>query len=170
MPNACEGPRVTRRQWFRDCGVGLGSIALGSLLAKDGLAVGTASARPPHFRPRAKSVIYLFMNGGPAQLDLFDHKPKLVELNRQPIPESFTNGERFAFIQGTPKLLGSPFAFARHGQSGAEISELLPHTASIADELAIVRSVKTDQFNHAPAQLYLHTGTSLLGAASLGAW
>ncbi len=170
MPNACEGPRVTRRQWFRDCGVGLGSIALGSLLAKDGLAVGTASARPPHFRPRAKSVIYLFMNGGPAQLDLFDHKPKLVELNRQPIPESFTNGERFAFIQGTPKLLGSPFAFSRHGQSGAEISELLPHTASIADELAIVRSVKTDQFNHAPAELFMNTGFARIGRPSFGSW
>lgn len=170
MRDELESRRSTRREWLRDCGIGLGSIALASLDAKDALADGAGSARPPHFRARAKSVIHLFMNGGPSQIDLFDPKPMLVERNRQPIPESFTNGERFAFIKGTPKLLGSPFAFARHGRSGAEISELLPHTASIADELAIVRSVKTDQFNHAPAELFMNTGFARIGRPSLGSW
>ncbi|MBL8769415.1 MAG: DUF1501 domain-containing protein [Planctomycetes bacterium] len=170
MRDELEPRRCTRREWLRDCGIGLGSIALASLDAKDALAAGAGSARPPHFRARAKSVIHLFMNGGPSQIDLFDPKPMLVERNRQPIPESFTNGERFAFIKGTPKLLGSPFAFARHGRSGAEISELLPHTASIADELAIVRSVKTDQFNHAPAELFMNTGFARIGRPSLGSW
>jgi hypothetical protein len=112
----------------------------------------------------------MHMAGAPSQLDLFDYKPKLVELNNQPIPESLIQGERFAFIKGVPKLLGTPHTFNRHGQAGAEISGALPHLASIADEIAIVRSMKTDQFNHAPAQLFVQTGSPRLGRPSMGAW
>jgi hypothetical protein len=168
---------ITRRQFFRDCGTGLGTLALGSLLNEKLLAaVGGTSAseslgpRAPHFAPKARNIIYMHMAGAPSQLDLFDYKPKLVELNNQPIPESLIQGERFAFIKGVPKLLGTPHTFNRHGQAGAEISGALPHLASIADEIAIVRSMKTDQFNHAPAQLFVQTGSPRLGRPSMGAW
>src|SRR5204863_2614098 len=137
----------TRRQFFRDCALGLGSLGLLSLLDQRALAQPPASAaradpmspRPPHFAPRAKNIIYLFMNGAPSQLDLLDPKPRLAELNGQPCPDSFTHGDRFAFIKGTPKILGSPYKFAKCGQSGAEISELLPHLQTVADDIAIVR-------------------------------
>ena len=110
--------------------------------------------KPPHFKAKAKNVIYLFMAGVPSQLDLFDSKPKLVEYNGKAIPDEFTKGERFAFIKGTPKLLGSPYKFQKHGQSGVEFSELLPHLAEVADEVAVVRSLVTDAFNHAPASFF----------------
>ncbi|MCG3128692.1 MAG: hypothetical protein CHACPFDD_03582 [Phycisphaerae bacterium] len=163
--------RTTRRQFFRDCGVGLGSLALSSLLDERVLAGGSTSvARLPHHTPKARSIIYLFMNGAPSQLDLFDHKPTLARFNMQPCPEQYLKGERFAFIKGVPKLLGSPYKFARHGRSGAEISELLPHTAAIADDLAIVKTVRTDAFNHAPAELFLNTGLARIGRPSMGSW
>lgn len=173
--------QITRRHFFRQTGFGLGALALSSLLDQNifaqseqkSSASGSTSPmepKPPHFAPRAKSVIYLFMAGGPSQLDLFDYKPKLEELNGQPIPESFTKGERFAFIKGTPRLLGSPHGFKRHGACGAEISELLPHTASIADEIAIIRSAQTTQFNHAPAQIFFNTGHQVIGRPSIGSW
>ena len=169
---------ITRRQFFRNCGAGLGSIALASLLNEKLFAnAATNLAQPdpllprvPHFAPKAKSIIYMHMAGAPSQLDLFDYKPKLIELHNQTIPESLIKGERFAFIKGVPKLLGTPHAFSRHGQSGAEISEVLPHLASIADEIAIIRSMKTDQFNHAPAQLFVQTGSPRLGRPSMGSW
>lgn len=157
----------TRRQFFRDCAIGLGSLGLLSLLDERVLASGMPG---PHFKPRAKSIIYLFMNGAPSQLDLFDPKPRLVELDGQPCPESLTSGERFAFIKGTPKILASPYKFVRCGQSGAEISELLPHTQTIADDIAIVRSIKTDAFNHAPAELFINTGLARIGRPSMGSW
>lgn len=166
----------TRRQFFKECGIKFGAMGLASLLAPAALA-GAASSpinplapRPPHFAPKAKSIIYLFMNGAPSQLDLFDPKPMLTKFDRQPIPEEYTKGERFAFVRGTPKILASPHKFARHGQSGAEISELLPHTASIADDLCIVRACKTDAFNHAPAELFLNTGLARIGRPSMGSW
>jgi hypothetical protein len=110
------------------------------------------------------------MNVAPSQLDLFEDKPFLRAHDREPIPEEMTKGERFAFVRGTPKLLASPYKFAKHGQSGQEISELLPHTATIADEIAIVRSLQTDQFNHAPAELFINSGHARIGRASMGSW
>jgi hypothetical protein len=169
---------VTRRQFFRDCGTGLGTLALASLLNEKLFSAAGATAaaadplspKLPHFAPKAKSIIYMHMAGAPSQLDLLDYKPKLVELNNQKIPESLIKGERFAFIKGVPKLLGTPHTFAKYGQSGAEISDALPHLASIADDIAIVRSMQTDQFNHAPAQLFVHTGSPRLGRPSMGSW
>jgi hypothetical protein len=164
----------TRRQFFRDCAVGLGSLGLLSLLDERALAQPARTdpmmPRAPHFPAKAKNVIYLFMNGAPSQLDLFDPKPRLAELNGQPCPADFTKGERFAFIKGTPKILGSPYKFERCGKSGAEISELLPHTKAIADDLTIVRSMKTDAFNHAPAELFINTGLARIGRPSMGSW
>ena len=162
----------TRRQLFRDCGVGLGSLALASMMG--GVAAPAFPADPatpkPHFAPKAKRIIYLFMNGAPSQLDLFDHKPKLNELDGKDCPADFLAKERFAFIRGTPKLLGSPYKFANHGKSGAEISDLLPHTAKIVDDLAIVKSCVTDAFNHAPAELFINSGLARVGRPSMGSW
>lgn len=167
---------VTRRQFFRDCGTGLGTLALASLL-NDRLLASPAPAaadpllpKAPHFAPKAKSIIYMHMAGAPSQLDLFDYKPKLVELNNQKVPEAIIKGERFAFIKGVPKLLGTPHRFERYGKSGAEISDALPHLAKVADDIAIIRSMKTDQFNHAPAQLFAQTGSARLGRPSMGSW
>jgi hypothetical protein len=170
---------LTRRHFFRQAGFGIGSLALASLLDERLLATGGAGAvqkpdgsRPPgpHFAPRAKQIIYLFMAGAPSQIDLFDHKPKLQQYDGQPIPEEMVKGERFAFIKGTPRLLASPFSFGRHGQSGAELSTLLPHLASHADDIAIVRSMHTTQFNHAPGQIFMNTGHQIIGRPSLGSW
>ena len=156
---------LTRRHFLSGSSLSLGALALSSLLPR----VARADVRA-HLAPKAKRVVYLHMAGAPSSLDLFDPKPKLVELNGQPIPESFTKGERFAFIKGTPKLLGSPFSFAQHGQSGAVVSELLPHFARIVDRVAIVRSMHTKEFNHAPAQMFAHTGHARIGRPSFGSW
>ncbi len=173
-----QAKAITRRTFFGQSGMGLGALALGALVQREGHAAG-APQRPgagaqrhlqPHHRPRAKSVIYLHMSGAPPTLDLFDYKPKLVELHMQSCPQSLLEGQRFAFIKGVPKMLGTPHKFQRYGQSGAEISDLLPHTASIADDIAIVRSMVTDQFNHAPAELFLYTGSARAGNASMGSW
>ena len=161
---------TTRRHFFARSATGLGGLALASLLNKDLFASDNSSPIGTHFAPKAKRVIYLFMNGAPSQLDLFDHKPKLAEYNGKAIPDEFTQGERFAFIKGTPKLLGSPFKFAQHGQSGIAMSELFPHLATVADELAVVRSGVTDAFNHAPAQIFLNTGSTQIGRPSMGSW
>jgi hypothetical protein len=128
------------------------------------------AVRPPHFAPKAKSVIYLFMAGAPSQVDLFDEKPKLRQYDGQAIPEEFVKGERFAFIKGTPKLLGSPYTFKKCGRSAAAISDLLPHTQGIADDIAIVRSLSTSQFNHAPAQIFMNSGHQIVGRPSMGSW
>lgn len=164
----------TRRQFFKDCHVGLGSVALASLL-NERLPAAPVDAdpltpKPPHFAARARSVIYLHMAGAPSTLDLFDYKPKLNELNGKPCPESYIRGQQFAFIKGTPKLLGTPHTFAKHGKSGQELSSILPHLSTVADELCIIRSLHTDQFNHAPAQLFVHTGSPRLGRPGMGAW
>ena len=159
----------TRRAFLHRSGVGLGAAALGGLL---GQALGAAGGAPlqTHFAPRAKRVIYLHMVGAPSQLDLFDHKPALERYDGRPAPDEFIKGKRFAFLRGHPKIAASRHAFHRHGQSGAEISELLPHLAGVADELAFVKSLHTDEFNHAPAQLFLHTGFGRLGRPSMGSW
>jgi len=164
---------TTRRDFLRRTGTGLGSIALGSMLAGDGFALpdgGPMSLRPPHFAPQAKRVIFLHMAGSPSQLDLFDHKPELQRLDGLDCPEELYSKERFAFIKGVPKMLGSPYSFARHGASGQELSELLPHLATVADDLCIVKSMHTTQFNHAPAQIFLNTGHDKIGRPSMGSW
>ncbi len=157
--------------------MGLGSLALASLLNDGTLHAAPSPADPlapqkPHFPPRAKNVIYLFMAGGPSQLDLFDYKPKLVELNGQEIPKSYLEGKRFAFMNSSHgvKLLGTRRKFTQHGKAGAWVSDLLPHTAGIADDISIVTSCSTELFNHAPAKLFMNTGSGQFGRPSMGAW
>src|SRR5881409_994628 len=158
---------LTRRHFFEQSALGIGALALSSLLDEHLFA---AAPQAPHFATKAKNIIYLFMAGAPSQLDLFDYKPALNRYDGEPAPEAVVKGERFAFIKGTPKLLGSPHHFARHGRSGAELSNLLPHLASIVDDIAIIRSMHTTQFNHAPAQLFMNTGRQIVGLPSFGAW
>ena len=152
---------VSRRSFLRTAGYGVGVLALQRLL-------GAQSA--PHHAPKAKRVLFLHMAGAPSQLDLFDHKPRLLELDGQPVPESFIRGERFAFIKGHPKVLASPWKFTRHGQCGATFSELLPRMAGQADRWTVLRAMHTTEFNHAPAQLFLATGHARAGRPSFGAW
>ena len=166
---------ITRRWFFEQCGVGLGAIALGSLFRQNGWAAPAALANPlapkqPHFAPKAKRVIFLFMAGAPSHLELFDNKPALTKWNGQPPPADLIKNYRAAFINPNAALLGPKFKFAKYGQSGAELSELLPHLAAIADDIAIVKSMHTDAFNHAPAQILMSTGSQQFGRPSLGAW
>jgi hypothetical protein len=170
--------QTTRRHFFADCGVGVGSVALASLLSEGKLFASPTTDRrtnplaplPTHFPAKAKNVIFLFMAGGPSQLELFDHKPKLNELDGQVIPASFVKNQRFAFIKQDAKLLGSRRNFRRWGESGAEISTLLPHIGSVSDDVAIIRSMKTDVFNHGPAKLFANTGSPRFGRPAMGAW
>ncbi len=173
--------QLTRRHFFRDCGVGVGKIAFASLLANRLATSGraesgqpqadsTAAPKPAHFSPKAKRVIFLFMAGAPSQLEMFDHKPKLVELEGKPIPPEVIAGQRYAFIQPDAAVLAPRFKFARHGESGAELSQVLPHLAKVVDDIAIVRSMHTDLFNHAPAQLFVNTGSGVPGRPSMGSW
>jgi hypothetical protein len=166
-------PQIARRWFLRDCGVGLGGVALGSLLSQEQAAASSArtlAPRVPHFAPTAKRVIYLFMAGAPSHLDLFDYKPELAKRNGTLPPPSVLKDYRSAFINPNSALLGPKFKFARHGQSGAELSELLPHLAKIADDVCIIRSMTTDAVNHAPAQILMNTGSQQFGRPSLGAW
>lgn len=149
---------ITRRHFFGQAGFGIGTAALTSLLNQSLFADAPMAPKKPHFPAKCKNVIFLFMAGGPSQLDLFDYKPALTKFDGQPCPEDLIKGERFAFIKGVPKLLGSPHQFAKSGRSGAELSVLLPHLAQITDDVAIVRSLHTTQFNHAPAQIFMNTG------------
>jgi uncharacterized protein (DUF1501 family) len=168
---------VTRRAFLRRSGLGIGAMALGSLLTQSLFGASSPNAarnplapRQPHFTPRAKRVIYLHMVGAPSQLDLFDYKPQLEKYDGKPCPDEFIKGKRFAFLRGHPTIAATRQPFQRHGRSGAEISGLLPHLAKVADEIAIVKSLHTDEFNHAPAQLFLHTGFGRLGRPSFGSW
>ena len=174
---------ITRRQLFGRTATGIGTAALAHLLGRDGFAA-DAAARPsaepkgalpglPHFAPKAKRVIYLFQNGAPTHVDLFDYKPKIKELHGKPVPEEYVGGKRFSTMTGsaTGKLMLAPVEpFAQHGQSGAWVSELLPHTARIADDLCFVKSMHTEQVNHAPAICFFLTGGEQPGRPSLGAW
>ncbi len=165
----------TRRPFLKDCQTGLGALALGSLLARDLPAATTAAVnplapKPPHFAPKAKRVIYLHLTGSPPHLDLYDYKPELVKLNGELCPETFLKGKRFAFTSGTPKLLGTPRTFAPHGEGGVWLSDAIPHLHEVADEMCVIRSMTTDQFNHAPAELLLYTGSPRSGRPSMGAW
>lgn len=180
LPAAARLAHQTRRHFLSRCAVGLGGIALASLsqgahaapAAAAGALPNPLAPRPTHFPARAKNVIYLFMAGGPSQLELFDYKPKLVELNGQPIPPSFIEGKRFAFMDtshGT-KLMGTRRTFARHGQSGMWVSELFPHTAKIVDDITLVKSCQATLFNHAPAKLFMNTGSGQFGRPAMGSW
>lgn len=166
----------TRRHFFRQAGFGIGASALTGLLNQSLFAetgpstVNPLAPKPPMFPAKAKSVIYLFMAGAPSQVDLLDFKPTLQKYDGQNVPQELMKGERFAFIKGTPKLLGSPYEFKRCGNSGLEISELLPHLQGVADNIAVVKSMHTTQFNHAPAQIFMNTGFQIIGRPSMGAW
>lgn len=163
--------RFTRRTFFKEVGYGVGSLALAAMMADPAKAIAAmVQERAPHFAPKAKSVIFLFMAGAPSQLDLFEDKPLLVKHDGQPVPDELIKGERFAFVRGKPLLLASPYKYEKVGQAGHTISELLPHLKTIADEIAIVRSMQTDQFNHAPAQLFMNTGFQIPGRPSMGSW
>jgi uncharacterized protein (DUF1501 family) len=168
---------ITRRWFFRQCGVGLGSVALASLLGtKD--AFGASPPRPANplapkqspFKGKARRVIYLFMGGAPSQLDLFDYKPALERYNGKPVPQEVVMGQKYAFIKPDAALYASEFKFSKRGGSGAEISEALPHLAGVADHIAIVKSMTTDAFNHAPAQLLMQTGSTQFGRPCFGSW
>jgi hypothetical protein len=170
---------VARRHFFRECGIGVGKIALAGLLtdALTGKTMGSPEVgrnplapRSPHFAPKAKRVIHLFMAGAPSQLDLFDPKSELTRLEGKPLPPSVIGGQRYAFIRPDAAVLGPRFKFARYGQCGAQLSEMLPHLATVVDDICFIKSVQTDQFNHAPAQIFFNTGFSQPGRPSLGSW
>jgi hypothetical protein len=168
---------ITRRWFFRQCGVGLGAIALGQLLRDSGYAAPAGAITPdplapksPHYPARAKHVIFLFMAGAPSHLELFDYKPQLAKFDGTLPPADLVKDYRAAFINPSSKLLGPKFKFAKHGQCGAELSELLPHLAEVVDDIAIVKSMVTDAFNHAPGQILMSTGAQQFGRPSLGAW
>jgi hypothetical protein len=172
----------TRRHFLKECAFGFGALALGSLLQSCGLGSGSNSSNPlfdpahplapkmPHFAGRAKSIIYLHMAGAPSQLELFDYKPDLMKLDGQDCPQSLLDGKKFAFIRGVPKMLGPQAKFAQYGESRAWVSDNLPHLSSIVDEISFLKAVTTDQFNHAPAQLLMNTGSARLGRPSMGSW
>jgi len=167
---------LTRRWFFKECGIGLGSLALASLL-EDGLFAQSQSAiqnplapKQPHFKAKAKRVIYLFMAGGPSQFETFDYKPALAKYNGKPVPQEFVKDLNYAFIRPDAGLYASELKFAQSGQSGTWVSEALPYTSQVVDEIAVVRSAQTDAINHAPAQIFMNTGSVQYGRPSIGAW
>ena len=172
--------QMTRRHFFRDCGIGVGKIALASLLTgalgKSASAAATSlrsdplAPKIPPFAPTAKRVIHLFMAGAPSHLDLFDYKPDLAKLEGKPLPPSVIKGQRYAFIRPDAAVMGPRFKFSKHGQCGAQLSEALPHLAKIVDDVCFIKSVHTDQFNHAPAQIFFNTGFAQPGRPSMGSW
>ncbi len=181
-PNLVAGTLLSRREWLSSFGMGLGGLALAEMLGQaaaaepvvavgDGMGGGTLGGF--HHPPKAKRVIFLFQSGGPSQLDLFDHKPFLTSKDGEQLPDSVRGGQRLTGMSGNQSsipLVGSPYAFAQHGQSGAWLSELLPHTSSIADQLCIVRSMYTESINHGPGVTFLQSGSQIPGRPSIGAW
>jgi uncharacterized protein (DUF1501 family) len=159
----------SRRYFLGACGIGLGKMAVSGLLAADAPA-NPLAPKKPHFPAKVKRVIHLFMAGAPSQLDLFDYKPELVKLEGKPLPPSVYGNQRYAFIRADAAVLGPRFKFSKHGQCGAEISEMLPHLAKVVDDICLIRSTTTDQFNHAPAQIFLNTGFAQPGRPCLGSW
>ena len=175
LDNGFEARRrlITRRWFFKECGIGLGSMALGSLLARGNVRPPGANPmmpREPHFTGKAKNVIFLFMAGAPSHLEMFDYKPQLAKYDGKLPPAELIKNYRAAFINPNSTLLGPKFKFKKYGQSGAEVSELLPYFSGIVDEVAIVKSMVTDAFNHAPAQIFMNTGSQQFGRPSMGAW
>jgi uncharacterized protein (DUF1501 family) len=171
-----RGLRATRRWFLEQCGIGLGKVGLATLLAADLPQLGSAQtlATEPNRRnspsARAKAVIHLFMAGAPSHLELFDYKPELVKYDGKPLPPSIIGDQRYAFIRSDAAVMAPQFKFSKHGECGLELGDPLPQLGSIADELCLVRSVKTDQFNHAPAQIFFNTGFAQPGRASIGSW
>ncbi|HEY1066215.1 MAG TPA: DUF1501 domain-containing protein, partial [Pirellulales bacterium] len=166
-------PTSLARRWFlRDCGLGLGSVALASLLARDGRlqAAESPNVKQPHFAPKAKRVVYMFQAGAPSHLELFDYKPELEKRSGQLPPKELLKDYRAAFINPNSALLGPKYKFKKYGQSGIELSELIPGIGAVADELCFIRSMQTDAVNHAPAQIMMNTGHQQFGRPSLGAW
>ena len=167
---------ITRRNFLRQTsGFSLGALALGNLLNVPCGTASTPTADPlapkrPHFGPKAKHVIYLHMSGAPPHLDIFDYKPELVKHDGQPCPDEILKGRRFAFTSGVPKLMGTPRTFSQHGQGGIWMSDAVPNFHKVADEMCVIRSMTTDQFNHAPAELLLYTGSARQGRPSMGSW
>jgi hypothetical protein len=176
MDQTAKLKRKGARRWFiEQCGVGMGAFALNHLLASAGYAATQGADNPlapkkPHFAPKARNVIFLFMAGAPSHLEMFDYKPQLAKFDGTLPPPELLKGYRAAFINPNSQLLGPKFKFAKYGQCGAELSELIPHTAGIVDDIAIVRSMVTDAFNHAPGQLMMNTGSQIFGRPSMGAW
>ncbi len=168
--------QLTRRHFLQNCGVGLGKIAFAGLLTEafspfaGAVAMNPLAPKAPHFPAKAKRVIHLFMGGAPSQLDLFDHKPELAKLEGKPLPPSVIGGQRYAFIRSDAAVLGPRFKFGKHGACGTELSEVLPNLAKIVDDICLIKSVSTDQFNHAPAQTLFNTGFQQPGRPSLGSW
>src|ERR1041384_5817096 len=172
----------TRRHFLQRCTTGLGALwlgALGGVFTAAAESSNTAASRdfsrplaphPPHFTPRAKRVIWLHMAASPSQLELFEHKPALTKLDGQDCPQSLLEGKRFAFIRGTPKLMGGVHPFHQNQKTGIWVSDRLPHLEQVFDKLCVIHSMTTDQFNHAPAQLLMHTGSPNFGGACAGAW
>jgi hypothetical protein len=174
MRQAC-GRYLSRRWFLRDCGVGLAGIAASALLADDAARAAPAAGnplapRPPHFPARARRVIYLFNAGAPSHLELFDPKPQLTKRNGQLPPAELLKGYRAAFINPNSALLGPKFRFVRHGRCGMELSEVLPHTGHIADDLCLIRTMQTEAVNHAPAQIMMNSGSQQFGRPSFGSW
>ena len=170
---------ATRRHFFSRCGIGLGKLGLLSLLSDEGIFAEPATnnpmqAKPGHFPAKAKSVIYLFMAGGPSQLELFDFKPSLQKYSNQAVPDSLIAGKRFAFMDSftkeKPKLLGTSRTFKQYGRGGAWVSDLLPHIAGISDEVTFLKGVSTENFNHGPAKCFANTGSTRFGRPSMGSW
>lgn len=162
----------TRRHFLQQSSAGIGGLALASLL-NDGKAANQPNplaAGKPHFFGKAKRVIYLHLTGSPPHLDLYDYKPELVKRDGQPCPDSFLKGKRFAFTKGTPKLLGTRRTFKQHGEGGLWLSDAVPHLHGVADEMCVIKSMNTDQFNHAPAELFVYTGSPRPGRPSIGSW
>jgi uncharacterized protein (DUF1501 family) len=172
------GRFITRRWFFRECGLGLGAMALARLLVENSVfaaastikASGPLVPKQPPFPARAKRIIYLFQAGAPSQLDLFDYKPTLIKYDGKPVPAEVVKDQVYAFIKPDAALFASKFKFAKHGESGAEISEMLPHLATVVDDIAIIKSMNTHAFNHAPAQILMNTGSTQFGRPSMGAW
>jgi len=167
---------LTRRSFLKNAGqFCLGSIALAEMFSREAQASPSGGAHPlaprnPHFAPKVKRVIYLHMSGGPPHLDLLDYKPELVKWNDKPCPDEFLKGRKFAFTTGVPKLMGTPRQFAQQGEGGIWMSDAIPKLHEVADELCVIRSMNTDQFNHTPAELLLFTGSARSGRPSMGSW
>lgn len=162
---------LTRRALLQNFSRGIGAAALSTLLHEStSRAAQTPALARPHFPPRVKNIIYMHMVGAPSHLDLFDYKPMLQRYDGRPVPAELIEGQRFAFLRGHPKLLGTRFRFRKHGQSGLELSEVLPHLATVADDLTQLKTIHTEEFNHAPAQLFMQTGFGQFGRPSLGSW
>ncbi len=162
--------RTTRRELFAKAGSGVGSIALASLLADSGFSVDENPNPLQAASPKAKNVIFLHMVGAPSHLDLFDYKKSLQDHDGELCPDKYLAGQRFAFLRGHPKLLGTRFQFKKFGKSGQQFSELLPHLSSVGDEICLIKTLHTTQFNHAPAQLFFQTGFERFGRPTLGSW